>query len=65
MLQACARLGRIDEAFELIEKLMGERKSSALQIAFDPLLDPLRPDARWERVLERLGVDSAVRPESS
>ncbi len=57
MLQACARLGRIDEAFALIDRLLEARRPSALQVAFDPLLDPLRPDPRWVTVLERLEID--------
>lgn len=61
MLQASARLGRADEAFARIERLLAERTSSALQIPFDPLLDPLRSDPRWKEVLERLELEQAIR----
>ncbi len=54
MVQAAARLGRIDEAFLKIGALLVDRKSSALQLPFDPLLDPLRSDPRWGKVLEAL-----------
>jgi TolB-like protein/class 3 adenylate cyclase/Tfp pilus assembly protein PilF len=54
MLQACTQLGRTDEAFALIDKLMSEQKAPAHQVPHDPLLDPLHSDPRWEKVLERL-----------
>jgi tetratricopeptide (TPR) repeat protein len=56
MAQACAQLGRIDEAFAMIDKLLSERSPLAVQIPRDPLLDPLHSDPRWEKVLERLGL---------
>jgi TolB-like protein/class 3 adenylate cyclase/Tfp pilus assembly protein PilF len=56
MPQACAQLGRIDEAFALIDELMVERSALAIQVPSDPLFDPLRSDPRYEKVLERLGL---------
>jgi tetratricopeptide (TPR) repeat protein len=53
---ACAQLGRIDEAFALIDQLLAERSAYAEQIPFDPGLDPLRSDPRFDRVLEKLGL---------
>jgi hypothetical protein len=56
MAVACAQLGRIDEAFALIDQLLAERSAYAEQIPFDPGLDPLRSDPRFDRVLEKLGL---------
>jgi adenylate cyclase len=56
MVQACAQLGRIDEAFALIDELLAEGSTRASGIPRDPLFDPLRSDPRWETVLERLGL---------
>jgi TolB-like protein/cytochrome c-type biogenesis protein CcmH/NrfG len=55
MPQACAQLGRTDEAFTLIDELLSERSALANQIPTDPLFDPLHSDPRWEKVLEQLG----------
>ena len=56
MPQACAQLGRIDEAFALIDVLLVERSAIAIQVPRDPLFDPIRTDPRYEKVLERLGL---------
>jgi TolB-like protein/Tfp pilus assembly protein PilF len=56
MPQACAQLGRIDEAFALIDELLVERSALAIQVPSDPLFDPLRSDPRYEKVLGRLGL---------
>ena len=56
MPQACAQLGRIDEAFALIDVLLVERSAIAIQVPSDPLFDPIRSDPRFEKVLERLGL---------
>jgi tetratricopeptide (TPR) repeat protein len=56
MAMACAQLGRIDEAFALIDELLSERNYFAIQVPADPVFDPLRTDPRWEKVLERLGL---------
>jgi TolB-like protein len=56
MPQACAQLGRIDEAFALIDVLLVQRSAIAIQVPRDPLFDPIRSDPRYENVLERLGL---------
>jgi tetratricopeptide (TPR) repeat protein len=56
MPQACAQLGRIDEAFALIDELLVERSALAIQVPSDPLFDPLRSDPRYGKVLGRLGL---------
>jgi TolB-like protein/class 3 adenylate cyclase/Tfp pilus assembly protein PilF len=56
MPMAYAQLGRIDEAFALIDELLAERSAVANQIPIDPLFDPLRSDPRYEKVLEQLGL---------
>jgi hypothetical protein len=53
---ACAQLGRIDEAFATIDKLLSERNALACQVPLDPLFEPLRSDPRYKKVLERLGL---------
>jgi tetratricopeptide (TPR) repeat protein len=54
--RAYAQLGRIDEAFTWIEKLLSERRALAPLIPGDPLVAPLHSDPRWKMVLERLGL---------
>ena len=56
VVDACAQLGRIDEAFALIDRLLAGGSPEVAQIPRDPLCDPLRSDPRWETVLERLGL---------
>lgn len=56
MAYACAQLGRIDEAFALIDELLAERSPLSDQLAGDPGFDPLLSDPRWEKVLERMGL---------
>src|SRR6185436_11837209 len=50
---AYAGMGRIDEAFECVEKAFGELGwLSYLQ--FEPMLDPLKSDARFNDALRRI-----------
>ncbi|MBW3661203.1 MAG: tetratricopeptide repeat protein [Gemmatimonadetes bacterium] len=57
MAAACAQLGRADEAFALLDRLIDERSILVWQIRFDPGFDPVRSDPRFRNVLERLGLD--------
>ena len=54
MSMACAQLGRIDEAFALIDELLAERSGTPYQISTEPLFVPLRSDPRYEKVMERM-----------
>jgi len=52
----CAGLGRKDEAFEWLNRALQERASFLTTVKVDPLMDPLRADARFARLVKRLGV---------
>jgi tetratricopeptide (TPR) repeat protein len=51
-----ARLGERDRAFEWMEKSYQERDFWLNFIKIDPLLDSLRPDARFTDLLQRVGL---------
>jgi serine/threonine protein kinase/Flp pilus assembly protein TadD len=53
-----AGLGEIDEAFELLEKGLERRDKSMSLIRHDPRLDALRSDARFQNLLERMGLEA-------
>jgi hypothetical protein len=46
-------------AFEWLERGIRERDELLAENFFDPLFDPLRGDARYARVIERLGATHA------
>ena len=50
-----ARLGQSDEAFRNLEKAFEERDPGLLQIRVDPDFDNLRDDARYHRLVQRIG----------
>jgi serine/threonine-protein kinase len=52
-------LGERDEAFGWLDKSVDERSTWLAFLAFDPRLDPLRGDARFARLLERVGLPPA------
>jgi TolB-like protein/Tfp pilus assembly protein PilF len=54
--RACARLGRFDEAFGWLDRLVEERTPSAVQIREVTSFDPLRADPRFDALLERIGL---------
>jgi serine/threonine-protein kinase len=54
--RACARLGRLDEAFGWLDRLVEERAPSAAQIREVKSFDPLRADPRFDALLERIGL---------
>lgn len=55
-----AGLGREEEAFERLRRVRGDASSWGWLLAVDPLLDPLRPDPRFDAVMERVGLRSRV-----
>jgi tetratricopeptide (TPR) repeat protein len=56
MAQACVQLGRIDEAFALLDELVTKRSGPIVQIHRDPLFKPLRSDPRFDALLRKIGL---------
>ncbi len=56
MVMVCAVLRRLDEAFELLDRLLAERMGVLTFIKTYPLLDNLRGDARYGQILSRMGL---------
>jgi TolB-like protein/class 3 adenylate cyclase len=56
MVQACAQLGRMDEAFDHLDPLVEARHASTPQVLWDPLMEPLRSDPRFEELKRKLGL---------
>jgi len=48
------RRGNIDQAFEWLPKMVQEPNWFALQLRVNPILDPLRNDDRFEKIVESL-----------
>jgi tetratricopeptide (TPR) repeat protein len=57
MAEACAQLGRTDQAFAHLERLVEARDYYAAQIPRNPLLKPLRSDPRFDALKRKLGLD--------
>ena len=55
--QVLAQWGDRDAALERLEHALGVGDSGLIYARNDPLLDPLRDDARFARLLHRLGFD--------
>ena len=53
-----AGLGDKDRAFELLDKAYSERSFEILSLQADLRLDNLRPDARFQHLLGRMGLNS-------
>ena len=51
---ANVRRGNIDQAFEWLPKMVEEPNWFALQLRVNPMLDPLRADPRFGKMLESL-----------
>ena len=49
-------LGANDEAFAWYEKAYQERSPALVHFKVEPLLDPIRPDRRYERLLRQIGL---------
>ena len=52
-----AALGRIDEAFEWLDRAYEERDALLTWVSVAPHYDPLRDDPRFDALLERMGLD--------
>ena len=57
MAEACAQLGRTDEAFAHLEQLFESHDPMARMIPTSVLLEPLRTDPRFDGLLRQLGLD--------
>jgi hypothetical protein len=53
-------LDEMDEAFSWLEKAYEERSAWLPYSGMDPRLDPLRPDARFTRLRNRVNVAAAT-----
>jgi tetratricopeptide (TPR) repeat protein len=53
-IHAC--LGDKDKAFELLEKSYRQRDSRIVDINVEAMLDSLRPDARFDELVRRMGL---------
>jgi tetratricopeptide (TPR) repeat protein len=51
-----ANLGRLDEAFALLDQAIDRRMTSVLWLAVDPRADRLRADPRFARAIARMGI---------
>jgi TolB-like protein/Tfp pilus assembly protein PilF len=56
LIWAYAGLGDEDEAFVWLERAYLERRDRMVWLTVDPLLDPLRTDPRFDRLVHRVGL---------
>ena len=56
LIWACAGLGDNDQAFVWLERAYIERRDRMAWLNVDPLLDPLRPDPRFDELVRRVGL---------
>ncbi|MGH7567179.1 MAG: adenylate/guanylate cyclase domain-containing protein [Gemmatimonadota bacterium] len=54
--RSCAQLGRIDDAFLWLDRLIAGRRSWAVQVGQNPSFDPLRSDPRFGAILRQMGM---------
>ena len=54
----CLALGQYDEALARIEREVSNRNPIATSLKADPVYDPVRSDARFQRLLKRVGSRS-------
>jgi tetratricopeptide (TPR) repeat protein len=52
-----AGLGEKDHAFKWLEKAFEDRDIWLMNLKVDPQLAPLRPDRRFENLLQRIGIN--------
>jgi TolB-like protein/Flp pilus assembly protein TadD len=57
-------LGDHDRAFEWLDKAYAERSGFLMELHIDPMFDPLRSDPRFQRFVQRLGLEPATPPRS-
>lgn len=54
----CAGLGRVDQALDWLERAVSERSSAIVRLPVDPRFDVLRPDPRFQRVVNHVRTGS-------
>jgi serine/threonine protein kinase/tetratricopeptide (TPR) repeat protein len=57
-----AQLGDRDQAFAIIDRMVDTRSGQAVFCGVDPVLDPLRDDPRFDRMLRRLALPATTTP---
>jgi hypothetical protein len=60
LLCSYAQLGERDAAFTILDELVASRSGQAAFCGADSVLDPLRDDPRFERILRRLALPVPV-----
>jgi tetratricopeptide (TPR) repeat protein len=55
-----AQLGDRDRAFAVLDELVATRSGQAVFTGADPVLDPLRDDPRFDRILRRLALPTTA-----
>jgi adenylate cyclase len=55
-----AYMGDVDEAFDWLNRAIERRDASLNITVFDPFLEPIRDDPRYDELLERLGRKSTL-----
>jgi len=53
-------IGDKDRAFEWLDKAYKERSGYLMEVHVDPMFDPLRSDPRFQRFVQRLGLDAGL-----
>jgi TolB-like protein/DNA-binding winged helix-turn-helix (wHTH) protein/tetratricopeptide (TPR) repeat protein len=59
---AYAGLGDRDQAFARLERAFTERSDRMVWLQVDPLLEPLRPDPRFQDLVRRMGLPAVSAP---
>lgn len=54
---SCATLGRLDEAFEHLERMVSSGDPAASEMAVDPRFDVFRSDPRFAKLLKMMNLD--------
>ncbi|HEY6319977.1 MAG TPA: hypothetical protein VJA16_00280 [Thermoanaerobaculia bacterium] len=54
-------MGESDEAISCLDKAVEERAGFLVHLGVDPAFDPLRGDARFDSVLQRVGLPAGPR----
>ena len=60
LLCSYAQLGDRDAAFALLDELIGSRSGQAVFCSVDAVLDPIRDDPRFDRLLRRLALPATT-----
>ena len=56
MPQACAQLGRLDEAFAYLDRVVSARHPIGPNLAFEEAFAPLHGDPRFDELKRRIGL---------